>query len=44
MGFDNKKSIYFLSLTSLPAGSIKILTRTGSTARANKAGSIRAQE
>ena len=38
MEFDTKKSVHFLSLTSLPTGSIKILTRAGSTACANKAG------
>jgi hypothetical protein len=38
------KSISFDWLTSILTGSIKILTQALSTARANKAGSIRAQE
>ena len=38
------KLLAFDRLTSIPTGSIKILARDGVTARAKKAGSIRAQE
>ena len=38
------KLVSFDWLTSILTGSIKILTQAGSSARANKAGSIRAQE